>query len=274
MPIKIYEEDNYVLIDDGHDVFEYAKGYTLYTLKRGIYTIRETQGGEYNITQAQLTAGNIVNKASVAYTESTFVTFLRQNTGFKTAAGGSAATPIGALLTKTGQTTSFRTGDDGDIEAGRATSFTVLSGNNPFGNTNRFTSTAGTQTYSNNIVIDWSTYDGTNVLGYYRVVPASDVTWNSAIDSAAALSTGGFTSGWRLPNIHEMLSICNYQLTQLLNYAPFSITNTLWISTTYAASNTLAYTLSGSWINLSGKSGAGGRWIAVRTFTVNGTTLS
>jgi hypothetical protein len=91
MPIKIYAEDNYVLIDDGHDVFEYAKGYTLYTLKRGIYTIKETQGGEYNITQAQLSAGDIVNESSVAYSESTFVTFLRQNTGFKTAAGGSAA---------------------------------------------------------------------------------------------------------------------------------------------------------------------------------------
>lgn len=272
MPIKIYAEDNYILIDDGHDVFEYAKGYTLYTLKRGIYTIRETQGGEYNISQAQLTAGDIVNKTSVAYTESTFVTFLRQNTGFKTAAGGSAATPIGALLTKTGQTTSYRTGDNPTV--GRATSFSVLNGNNPFGNTNRFTDPLGGQTYANRIAIDWSTYDGTNVLGYYYTIGASDITWNAAIDAAAALSTGGFTSGWRLPNIHEMLSICNYQLASLLNYSPFNVTNTLWISTTYAASNTLAYTLSGSWINLSGKSGAGGRWIAVRTFTVTGTTLS
>jgi hypothetical protein len=182
--------------------------------------------------------------------------------------------PVGATLMKSGQTTSYRTGDDGDIEAGRAISFSVLASNNPFGNTDRFTDELGGQTYTKNIVIDWSTYNDTNVLGYYRLVNASDVTWNTAIDSALALSITGFTSGWRLPNIHEMLSICNYQLTQLLNYAPFSITNTLWISTTYAASNTLAYTLSGSWINLSGKSGAGGRWIAVRTFTVNGTTLS
>ena len=44
-----------------------------------------------------------------------------------------------ATLMKTGQTTSFRTGDDGDLEAGRNVSFTVLAENNPFGNTNRFT---------------------------------------------------------------------------------------------------------------------------------------
>jgi hypothetical protein len=179
-----------------------------------------------------------------------------------------------AMLIKTGQTTSFRTGDDGDLEAGRATSFTVLSGNNPFGNTNRFTDELGGQTYANRIAIDWSTFDGTKVLGYYYTIGASDVTWNAAIDAAAALSVGRFASGWRLTNIHEMLSICNYQLTQLLNYSPFNVTNTLWLSTTYAASTTLAYTLSGSWINLSGKSGAAGRWIAVRTFTVTGTTLS
>ena len=41
--------------------------------------------------------------------------------------------PVGAILMKTGQTVSYRTGDDGDIEAGRLTSFSVLEKNNPFG---------------------------------------------------------------------------------------------------------------------------------------------
>lgn len=187
-----------------------------------------------------------------------------------------AVTPaaVGATLMKSGQTTSYRTGDDGDIEAGRATSFSVLASNNPFGNTNRFTSTTGNQTYTNNIVIDWSTYNGSTVLGYYRVVPGADVTWNTAIDSAAALSTGGFTSGWRLPNKREMENIANYQLASIFNYAPFSITNTIWLSTTYAAATTLAYTATSSWINLSTKIGLGGRWIACRDFTVTGTTLT
>jgi hypothetical protein len=109
-----------------------------------------------------------------------------------------------AQLMKTGQTTSYRTGDDGDIEAGRATNFTTLAENNPFGNTNRFTDELGSTTYTKNIVIDWSTYDGLNVLGYYRVVNATNITWNDAIDAAAALSIVGYTSGWRLPNKREM----------------------------------------------------------------------
>jgi len=182
--------------------------------------------------------------------------------------------PVGATLMKTGQTTSYRTGDDGDIEAGRKTSFSVLENKNPFDNTNRFTDTTGAQTYSNNIVIDWSTYNGTNVLGYYRVINGADVTWNTAIDSALALSITGFTTGWRLPNKREMENICNYQLTSMLNYSPFNITNAIWTSTTYLASTTLAYTFVQSWINLSSKTNLSGRWLACRTFTVNGTTLT
>jgi hypothetical protein len=180
-----------------------------------------------------------------------------------------------AQLMKTGQTTSYRTGDDGDIEAGRLTSFTTLGENNPFGNTNRFTDELGGTTYTKNIVIDWSTYNGSTVLGYYRVVNASDVTWNTAIDSAAALSIVGYTSGWRLPNKREMENICNYGSVLLLSYSPMNLGGfTIWISTTYLASTTLAYTLANSWVNLSTKTGLSGRWMACRTFNVSGTTLT
>jgi hypothetical protein len=182
--------------------------------------------------------------------------------------------PVGATLMKTGQTTSYRTGDDGDIEAGRAIDFFTLSVNNPFGNNKRFTDELGGFTFTNNIVIDWSTYDGTQVLGYYRVIPPADVTWNVAIDSALALSVASFTSGWRLPNKREMENIYNYELASCMNYTPFNIINTIWISTTYAAATTLAYTATASWINLSAKSGAGGRYIGVRNFTVTGTILT
>ena len=181
---------------------------------------------------------------------------------------------LGSELIKTGQTVSYRTGDDGDIEPGRDVSFLVLPSNNPFGNTNRFTDSLGGQSYANNIVIDWSTYDGTEVLGYYRTISPVDVTWNVAIDSALALSVGSYTSGWRLPNKREMENIFNYGLSQCMNYAPFNIINTIWISTTYTASTTLAYTATVSWINLSAKSGAGGRYIGVRNFTVTGTILT
>lgn len=183
--------------------------------------------------------------------------------------------PVGAILMKTGQTTSYRTGDDGDIEAGRLTSFSVLEKNNPFGNTNRFTDELGTQTYTKNIVIDWSTYNGTNVLGYYRVINGADVTWNTAIDSALALSIVGYTTGWRLPNKREIENIFNYSLSFGISYAPFSFPNlNIWTSTTYTASTTLAYAHSASWVNLIAKNGLSGRWIAVRTFTVTGTTLT
>jgi len=103
-----------------------------------------------------------------------------------------ASTPsaVGATLMKTGQTTSYRTGDDGDLEAGRATSFTVLESNNPFGNTNRFTDELGGQTYTNNIVIDWSTYDGSTVLGISRLSIATGQSWNTAIDSSLSYSVG------------------------------------------------------------------------------------
>jgi len=178
-----------------------------------------------------------------------------------------------ATLLKSGQTTSYRTGDDGDIEAGRSVSFTTLAENNPFGNTNRFTSELGTQTYTNNIVIDWSTYDGSTVLGYYRIATVA-ASWNDAIDAALALSIVGYTSGWRLPNKREMENICNYGTTFILNYAPFNLNFVIWISTTYLASTTLAYTMSQSWVNLTSKTTSGYRWMACRTFTVTGTTLT
>ncbi len=187
--------------------------------------------------------------------------------------GGGGTAPIGATLTKTGQTVSYRTGDDGDIEAGRATSFTILGSKNPFNTFDRFTDDLGGFTYANNIVIDWSTYNGSTVLGYYRIATVA-ASWNAAIDAALALSIGTFTSGWRMPNKLEMESICNYGTAFILNYSPFNLNFTLWISTTYLASTTLAYTLAQSWVNLTSKTTSGARWIACRTFTVTGTTLS
>jgi hypothetical protein len=188
--------------------------------------------------------------------------------------------PVGATLIKTGQTTSYRTGDDGDFEAGRATSFTVLASNNPFGNTNRFTSELGTQTYTNNIVIDWSTYNGSTVLGYRRTPSATTVNWNGAIDGALAVSIGTFTTGWRLTNIRELMNIMNYEggasFGFRLNYAPFNITDgDLWTSTTLFGSTNFAWSLSssGTTFGYTGKTILY-KYIPCRTFTVTGTTLT
>lgn len=186
-----------------------------------------------------------------------------------------------AKLIKTGQTTSYRTGDDGDIEAGRSVSFLVLPENNPFGNTNRFTSELGTQVYANNIVIDWSTFDGSTVLGWHKAVYASATgAWNEHIDRNIAFTVGTFLTGWRLPNIREMFSLFNYgTATTRLNYAPFSDSSAtnFWTSNTDIGSTTQAfYLLSGSGVSSTlAKTGAGSmRSMPCRTFTVTGTTLT
>lgn len=195
--------------------------------------------------------------------------------------GGATPAPVGATLMKSGQTTSYRTGDDGDLEAGRATNFTTLASNNPFGNTNRFTSELGTQTYTNNIVIDWSTYDGATVLGYKRTLRAVGINWNNAIDESIALSFGGFTSGWRMCNIKEIQNIYNYGLnyTTPLNYSPLNLnTNSLllWCSTTPNGTTTEAFyfTNNGTMSFVVKTFATNITYISCRTFTVTGTTLS
>ena len=185
---------------------------------------------------------------------------------------------VGATLMKTGQTTSYRTGDDGDLEAGRATDFFTLASVNPFSTLDRFTDELGGQTYTNDIVIDWSTYDGSNVLGYYRIVQGVGVAnWNNAIDGALALSIGTFTTGWRLPNINEMCNILNREASPCTDYAPFNHPSTAyWTSTTTSNAITSALrvgSLGGSATQTT-KTTASYSYIGVRTFTVTGTTLS
>lgn len=184
-----------------------------------------------------------------------------------------------AKLMKTGQTTSYRTGDDGDLEAGRNTSFTVLAENNPFGNTNRFTDELGGQTYTKNIVIDWSTYDGSTVLGWRRTDNGSNINWDSSIDGALLVSIAPFTSGWRLPNRNELFSIADHSVLNLYNYSPFNYNSglNLWTSTTAITSSVTAHTCTtsnGDFGRVSKTSTTNMRYLPCRTFTVTGTTLS
>jgi hypothetical protein len=183
-----------------------------------------------------------------------------------------------AQLMKTGQTTSYRTGDDGDLEAGRNVSFTVLAENNVFGNTNRFTDELGTQTYTKNIVIDWSTYNGSTVLGFRRTITTS-TTWNQAIDGALLVSIAPFTSGWRLPNIREFDNLVNYSTLRSMLYPPFdsifSGNQTLWSSTTNPATTTNAFTFQNNFGFTRQEPKVNAQnYIPCRTFTVTGTTLS
>lgn len=184
---------------------------------------------------------------------------------------------------RTGQTTSYRTGDDGDLEEGRGAAILTLSSNNPFGNTSRFTDELGLQTYANDIIIDWEArdYTGTTVLGYYRIDRVA-LNWDDATDTAAALSIGTFTTGWYLPNIVEMFRIFKFEGNTAnipMDYAPFNLSYTgkFWSSTTRGIASAQAHDVinnSGYGANVSGKTTAINHHIYARIFTVTGTVLT
>ena len=189
----------------------------------------------------------------------------------------STPAPVGATLMKTGQTTSYRTGDDGDIEAGRATNFTTLASNNPFGNTNRFTDELGGQTYSNNIIVDWSTYNGSTVLAYYK----GDTTaraWNAQIDQYLSSTIGGLT-GWRVFNAYEALNIMNLEriTNYVYNYPPFNIGSSpryFWTSNRPAGTTGCVVDSAAIGLFTSSTLTGGIQSMWVRYCTVTGTTLT
>jgi hypothetical protein len=189
-----------------------------------------------------------------------------------------AGTPqAGRELLKTGQTTSYRTGDDGDLEEGRAVDFFTLDYTNPFGNTNRFTDELGGSTYANDIVIDWGTYNNVTgkVLGYYLGSLDVNRIFNAAIDWGVALSIGTFTSNWKLFNRKELDNIIwdgGTSQADNLNYSPFNI-GAINISTSTNYSTTVVYRATNGVITAGSKT-TGFRTIATRTFTVTGTTLT
>jgi hypothetical protein len=94
----------------------------------------------------------------------------------------------GAGVPKTGQTTSYRTRDDGELEKG-------VTWPNP-----RFTDHGDTVT-DNLTGLMWSK----------STHPAN--IWNSAIDYCNGMNSGAGTYGytdWRLPNVRELLSLIDY----------------------------------------------------------------
>jgi hypothetical protein len=147
----------------------------------------------------------------------------------------------------TGQTSVFRTGDEGTMFANGFFNRTmpvypeafallaspgVLVSNNKFGNTIRFTDTSGgaAATSGDRIIVD-------NLTGVEIFIPGTLPTaanWEAAIDAALASTVDG--GGWTLPSEKIIELFTNYQLgSGLINYAPFNINTTLWSSTTNPA---------------------------------------
>lgn len=183
--------------------------------------------------------------------------------------------PVGATIPKTGQTTSYATGDDGATQRGRLTNFLTLPSNNPFGNTNRFTSKTGTQTYTNSVAIDWSTYNNSTVLAYY-FGDATTRPWATQLTQYTSSTIDGLT-GWNLFNINEAINIMNFSFPGgfVYNYAPFNLTRRyMFVSTNQTGTTAISTETAGPnpFTTAQKVSSLWGIW--VRVCTVNGTTIS
>lgn len=281
MAKEIYKSGNYIITVDADNKSRlFPIGKTVYDEHNSVFRITEGVIEDDQLTIAFSDSANWSDDSAAAYTEATLRTFLRDNTGFRPASGGSGAAPIGAMPLKTNQQISFASGDDGDLKKGRATDFFTLASANPFGTTERFTDALGTQVYSDKIAIDWTTYDGTEVLGFSQNSGNPTVNWVTCIANASSHSVGIYTSGWRLPNVNEVFPLFNYNQSYLLYYPPFNTTMgwtfifEFWLSTTKPQSTGTAYQVFLTAGIVSSTKTNSKQWFAVRNFTVTGTTLT
>lgn len=135
----------------------------------------------------------------------------------------------GAIPLPTGANVSYATGDDGDLKRGRLVDYNTLLYNNGFGATDRFTDELGGQIYTNNIIIDWSTWDGgTDVLGFI-FTPRSDShnttkSWSDWM-SGQPFTTNGF-GDWYVVNPNEVLHLYDITTTNGLTNSPINIPTT------------------------------------------------
>jgi hypothetical protein len=189
---------------------------------------------------------------------------------------------LGAMPLQSGQTTSYATNDDGDLQRGRLVDFNTLPYNNGFGNTNRFTDELGGQTFTNNIVIDWSTWDGgTDVLGYILSINSDSnsgtTDWATWI-SGQPYTTGGF-GNWYVVNVAELNTLLNWSFNTGLDGYPFnnptSGDGNFWTSTTWSSNTGHAfYKNRNSWEIRQITKGNTNNTMWVRTFSWNGASLT
>ncbi|MBD3789672.1 MAG: DUF1566 domain-containing protein [Campylobacterales bacterium] len=146
---------------------------------------------------------------------STFVVLL-------TACGGGGGGTTASGLKKTGQTTSYYPGDDGDLQKGVD------------------------HNYSRDDAKEVVTDHVTGLMWQDDATAAStQLTWQAAIDHCDALDTtanGGY-SDWRLPTVGELENIVDYGRSNPAISPLFQNTNpdNYWSSTTYAGDSDVAW---------------------------------
>ena len=138
----------------------------------------------------------------------------------------------GGGVLKTGQTTFFQTGDDGDLELGTARSYTDN----------------GVTITDNATGLEWEklTDDGT------IHDKDNNYTWADAFAKIAALNTSSCFAGhcdWRLPNVNELQTLADYGLVSpAIDPAFNNGTDSFTQSSFYSSSTTYAGFTSTAWI--------------------------
>ena len=186
----------------------------------------------------------------------------------------------GLLPLKSGQTTSYATNDDGDLQRGREVDVNTLYYNNGFGTTQRFTDELGGQTFTKNIVIDWGTWDGgTNVNGY--ILSSNSDSNSGTTDWATWMSGQPYTTSgfgdWYVVNASEISTLINYNDTSGINDYPFynSINHRLYTSSTPPSNTANAIYKQRNSFDLAQIAKTSNNYsMWVRTFTWNGASLT
>jgi hypothetical protein len=163
-----------------------------------------------------------------------------------------------AMAIKTGQTVSYGTGSDGDVQAGRGVDFFTLEENNPFGNTNRFTDINGGQVFSSgNIALDWLTYsESTGQLLWILLDKTAVRNWGDCLAEAVARTDYGYND-WRLLNVNEAGNLMYWEVGQnnAFDYTPMSVANIgsgSWTGTTYPRDATRAAIITATTFSITG----------------------
>jgi len=150
-----------------------------------------------------------------------------------------------AMYMKTGQGQSFVAGDSADIVHGRDGDFLTLDSSpihddgSPTINTTtfRFTDEFGGQDFVTGIVLDWSSWNGSQLVGWQNnfLLTPTYVTYEESKTFCNSFTLGGF-SGWHQPSLTELFHICPEKY-HCFDYAPFNSTaiNFLWTGSTLSS---------------------------------------